>query len=293
MTPKAIVDQLEIEIGMDGAPQRLALAIERTLHRYGGIALIEASVRAEQVKRIVGRLIAERAYRASEHGTSSPLVLVGSTGDAVAGFAYVLPTDSFAIAAAKRHRNHVSSILAAIRTLNFSEFETFGAKVLILMGASDAKITPRSGDQGIDFYGHLTLGQFGDLPPPFMRLAHDVKLLFAGQAKHYPTRNLGPDVVRELVGAVNLARSRVFSSIEVDGFEAAAFKVCSPIVILLFTTGGISNGARQLAESAGIIARSGEQLAVFLADNGVGISDVEGAVKYNPDAFSSWIATKT
>jgi hypothetical protein len=170
------------------------------------------------------------------------------------------------VAAAKQHRVQANELLAAIRSLSYSEFEKFGARVLREIGVPNPHITPHRGGQGIDFYGRLSLGQFQIMKIPFLNLAHDVVLLFAKQAKHYPTRSIGPEIVRELIGAVSLARTKTYSITDIDIFEGLELKPFSPLIALLFTIGKISAGASHLAESAGIIARSGEQIAVFLAD---------------------------
>jgi restriction endonuclease Mrr len=60
---------------------------------------------------------------------------------------------------------------------------------------------------------------------------------------------------------------------------------------LLFTTGTVSSGATALAENAGIIIRGGEQLAVFLADRGVGVSEQGGVKSFDSAKFSLWLAT--
>jgi hypothetical protein len=161
------------------------------------------------------------------------------------------------------------------------------------MGASFSRITPHRGDQGIDFYGRLSLGQYQLMPSPFVKLAHDVVLLFAGQAKHYPTSTIGPEVLRELIGAVSLVRTKTYSVSEIDIFEGLDLKPFSPLVTLLFTTGTISSGAIRLAESSGIIARSGEQLAVFLADKGVGMETLEsGRIEFSKTKFVAWLDKK-
>ena len=132
------------------------------------------------------------------------------------------------------------------------------------------------------------MGALHQIPSPFLKLAHDVVVLFAGQAKHYPDSSIGPEVVRELVGAVSLARTRTFSRTDLDIFEHLNLKPFSPLVTLLFTTGKITKGAAELAEQAGVIVRSGEQLAVFLADKGVGIIGCPiGA--FNAQAFHNWL----
>jgi hypothetical protein len=126
------------------------------------------------------------------------------------------------------------------------------------------------------------------VPPPFLKLAHDVVVLFAGQAKHYPGAAIGPDVVRELIGAVSLARTGTFSRSDVDIFADLALKPFSPLVILLFTTGTLTRGAVELAGAAGMIARSGEQLSVFLADKGVGIAAGEEPT-FDKEKFDDWL----
>jgi hypothetical protein len=290
MTPIRIVNRLEAVIGINGTPRRLTAAIECELTAHFGLSSIRASEEAERICPSVARIIADRALESESAGLSAKLVILGTTFDVVAGFCHVLPTDDSGVAAAKRHRTQINELLAAIRGLSFNEFEKFGARVLQEIGASNSHVTPHQGDQGIDFYGSLSLGRFQAIQPPFLRLAHDVVLLFAGQAKHYPNRSIGPEIVRELVGAVSLARTKTFSKSDVDIFDGLALRPHSPLLTLLFTTGEISRGAAHLAESVGVIARSGEQLAVFLADKGVGMQENEnGNVVFSRVKFDEWL----
>ena len=97
------------------------------------------------------------------------------------------------------------------------------------------------------------------------------------------------DVVRELIGAVALARTKTYSQDSLELFEGVAIKPFSPLLALLFTTGGLSSGAVSLANSAGVIARNGAQLAVFLADRGVGMRDVENQLVFDASAFAEWL----
>jgi hypothetical protein len=234
-------------------------------------------------------MIAARAVVSERYGTVPTLVMLGSTTDIVAGCCYVFPDDVPAIVAAKRYRLQVEDLLEAIRGLTFSEFESFGARVLAEIGATFWHVTPHSGDQGIDFYGKLSLGEYQGIPIPFAKLAHDVILLFAGQAKHYPNRPLGTDIVRELIGAISLARTRTFSRDDIDMFPGLELKPFAAMVPLLFSTGRITSGAIRLAEAAGIIARSGEQIAVFLADKGVGMKQTTTDAVFDPIAFKEWL----
>lgn len=105
--PRAIVDWLEVVIGIDGVPRRLITVIEVELRNHFGMLPIRATEKAEQVFNSVARLIAERAAAADEFGVVPTLMLMGVTSDTVAGFCHVLPSDSLAIAAAKRRRLNI------------------------------------------------------------------------------------------------------------------------------------------------------------------------------------------
>jgi len=176
-----------------------------------------------------------------------------------------------------------------MKALTFGQFEQFGAAVLKELGVKNLHITPHGNDQGIDFYGNFSFGQLVDAPAPFFRLAHDVTLAFAGQAKHYPTRSVGPEVVRELVGAISLARTKTYSSETIDLFEDVEIKPFSPLVALLFTTGELTSGTVQLSAAAGIVAKSGRQLALYLADRGVGIEKTTSGKTFEPNLFHNWL----
>lgn len=290
MRPKSIVDRLEAVIGIDGAPVRLLTVIEAELITYFGASPLAAAETAERVLRSVVKMIADRNAVAEEAGLTPILVVIGSTLDTVAGSCHVLSADDELVARIKHHRLHVQALFRKMKGLTFAQFEIFGKRVLKELGAEKAHVTPHRGDQGIDFFGEFSFGQLQQLPSPFFKLAHDVRLLFAGQAKHYPENALGPNVVRELIGAVGLARTKTFSRDGIDLFQDLEIRPFSPVVSLLFTTGAITSGARRLAASAGIIAKDGEQLAVFLADRGVGMQrEMENPV-FVEDEFERWLA---
>jgi hypothetical protein len=287
----AVVERIEATVGIDGKPVRLRSLIEKILINDFQLAAISAAEKAEQIESRVSTTINNRFDTSHSSGTLPILVLEGSAQEFVLGSCYVLPTDSPHIVEAKRNRLFVPLFLAAIRGLTFAEFETFGSKVLKELGAHTVAVTPHSNDQGIDFFGQMNFGKFQPAPVPFFRLAHDIEVFFAGQAKHYPDSALGPDVVRELVGAISLARTKTFSKKIADPFAALLLKPFSPLLALLFTTGTVSSGATALAENAGIIIRGGEQLAVFLADRGVGVSEQGGVKSFDSAKFSLWLAT--
>lgn len=289
MTVPDVVDQLEILIGLDGAPRRLVDALAETLVTAFAMTEIGAVERAEQIVPVATKVLIERAAKSDKAGTVCALVVLGSSADVVAGSCHVLPTDDAYVAAAKRQRVHVNPMLAAIRALTFDEFEVFGARVLAQLGATDTIVTRRSGDQGIDFYGQISVGALQNKPNGFFKLAHETKLYIAGQAKHYPKTNIPPATVRELIGAISLARTKTYSDQTIDLFEGRTLKPFSPLLPVLFTTGNFTSGAIDLANEAGIVVKSGRQLAAFLADVGVGMKNIEGGPNFDEALFRAWL----
>lgn len=291
MTPGAVVAYLEIAIGPQGSPQILADAIETALNKNFGASLLSASEKTSELLPKVKRIITDRHIKSEDAGTSAALMIIGSTDDIVCGAYHVMALDDENTTRAKRNRAHSEDLLQSLRSLTFSEFEKFGKRILYELGAGSAQVSPHSNDQGIDFFGKFNFGQFHGLPKPFYKLAHDVNLLFAGQAKHYPNSALGPNIVRELIGAVSLARTKTHSTDGLDLFQELEIRPFSPVVALLFTTGTLSSGAKHLAASAGMIAKDGKQLAAFLADQGVGIVEDAGGLRFNETCFRDWLNT--
>lgn len=289
MTPTAVVAHLEIVIGPHGTPRLLVDAIEFALSDHFGASLLVASEKASEFLPKIKKIITDRHSKCEDKGTSAALTITGSVGDVVCGAYHIMALDDVPTTRAKKNRAYVNDLHTALKNLTFSEFEKFGKRILFELGAGYAKVSPHSNDQGIDFFGKFNFGEFHGLPKPFYKLAHDVNLLFAGQAKHYPNAALGPNIVRELIGAVSLARTKTHSKDGLDLFQDLEIRPFSPVVALLFTTGNLSSGAVHLAASAGMIAKDGKQLAAFLADQGVGIVDDPGGSRFDKAQFCSWL----
>ena len=288
MTPKAMLDRLESVIGISGHPRRLQEAIEIELCNVSGLPPVQAAEQAEELEGHVRNLINKRRIERESNGIFPVIVLTSASERSVAGACWVESGDSPDMVSVKRRRLQVEPLYREIRSLTFNEFEIFGSKVLKELGASLVQITPHSEDQGIDFYGVLSLGIFGTSSPPICQLAHDVTIRFAGQAKHYPNSAIGPSMIRELVGSIMLARYKLFTK-ETDIFKDLGLLAFNPLLAILFTTGRFTRGSIELSAKAGIIARDGEQLSVFLADRGVGVDEDDENVRFNRDKFRAWL----
>ena len=287
MKVKDVVAKLEVAIGLAGPPVRLRVVIEHILQESFGFPEIQAVERAEQLESPIRDLIAEE----EQINPFPRLALVASAEHLVKGYCYINPSDNSDVAGAKRSRLNIDPLLQEIRSLTFQEFEKFGACVLKELGAKPVKVTSHSEDQGIDFYGVLSLGQSSSLPAPFGQLAHDVKLLFAGQAKHYPTRPIGPELMRELIGSISLARYKVFTVSDDLFEEGIKLLPFNPLVAMFFTTGRFTRGALDLAKQSGVIAKSGEELAVFLADRNIGMNEDNGEIIFDKNKFYEWLSS--
>ena len=291
MTPKALVNAIETRVGVTGSPREVRDAIENEL-LCAGVNPASAAEQVDQFRSKVAEEIIRRSDERASFGEIAVLGLRGTNKEFVFGSCFVFPDDSVEIKQAKQNRVLADQILDHLRSLTFSEFESFGRAVLREIGCATARVTPHAGDQGIDFYGELNVGNLMGTHPAIMKLMHETRLILVGQAKHYPDVAIGPSIVRELVGALSLSRTATFSRDNIDLLNDVQLRPFSPILALLFSTGKITKGARHLAMRAGLIAFSGLQLAVFLADRGVGIVNSGGAIGFAPQAFDAWLAGK-
>lgn len=289
MTPKAVVTAIECRFGVTGFPCQIRDAIEHELLERG----VDPASAAEQVDQLRQKVVTEINRRRDERdamGEIAILRLRGKENEIVYGSCYVFGDDGDQIKQAKLNRISADKIHSHISSLTFSQFERFGRSVLRELGCGTAKVTPHAGDQGIDFYGDLNVGTLTGADPAILKLMHETRMILIGQAKHYPQTPIGPAIVRELVGALSLSRTYTYSRDDLDLLDDVELRPFSPVLALLFSTGDFTKGARNLAKRAGLIAFSGWQLAVFLADRGVGLVNDGPNKKFEPSAFETWLA---
>jgi Restriction endonuclease len=291
MTPKAIVNAMEARLGITGAPSDLRDAIERTLLDNGR----SAATAAELTDRVRQKVVEEIERRHEEKLETGEIAILSlhRGGGTIHGTSHVFSTDSPEIRQSKLNRIRVNDIHDHIRGLDFSQFEKFGSRVLRELGCKVTRVTQHAGDQGIDFYGKLSVGSLLNADPAILRLMHETQVVVVGQTKHYPESSIGPGTVRELVGAMSLSRTRTFSKDGIDLLDEVDIRPFSPVLAMLFSTGDFTRGARHLAKRAGLIVFSGWQLSVFLADKGVGIIASDAGSCFSPTAFGDWLSSST
>ena len=216
-------------------------------------------------------------------GRFSPFAFNSSSPDYLQGSAYIEPKDPEVIKVAKANRAQFNSYSIVLKQLTPREFEQLCAGILSILGGERPVLTPRSADEGIDFYGRLHLEKHMFTRLPFPGLQRQLGVWLVGQAKHYVNNRVSTPEIRELVGAVNLAKGQAFGSHE-EIYADLQVRVCDPVFYLFFTTGRLSANSWTLLDRSGVIGMDGEMVAAFLADHGIGI--VEGLFEWN--AFNRW-----
>lgn len=185
---------------------------------------------------------------------------------------------------AKRRRSAFGAYVAAAAGVIPDDFEAMCRGILAELGVEDPVVTPHSADEGIDFYGRLSLEgnlkRVTALPGIYRRLG----VWMVGQAKHYQAMQSGTPDIRAVVGSIDLARGKAFGS-ATDKYPDLDIRVCDPVFYLFFTTGDISADGWRLLDQSGVIGMDGQMVAAFLADHAVG----QSVGRFDPQEFERWL----
>jgi hypothetical protein len=249
---------------------------------YADIAI--ASEKAEQWEPAYLKYLRRELDGAARLSRPARFAFNSSSDYMVQGACFIEPTDSASTREAKQRRLPYLSHLSWLRGLDPTDFEYVCRGIITLMGASDTRVTARSGDQGIDFYGKLRLeGKLGQVYA-LESFDRNLAVWLAGQAKRYISVQIATPDLRELIGSIELARTGTYAS-QGSGLEGLKIRPCDPVFYLFFTTGLISRDGWELLEKTGVIGLDGEMVAAFLADNGVGMT----ATGISTDALAEWL----
>jgi hypothetical protein len=205
----------------------------------------------------------------------------------IQGVCFVEPCDSVEVQEQKRKRLHWQEYYNALRELDPRQFEVLCSKVLGLLGVPNPRLTAYQADEGIDFYGRLSIGDLVGHGAAFQTFEARLIIWLVGQAKHYLHTKVATPDIRELVGATTLGKARAF--VKDEKHPDLKIRVCDPVVMLFFTTGQISIDGWTLCDRTGVAAMDGEMLAAFLADKGVGVHADGDEDIYDPDSFAAWL----
>ena len=226
-----------------------------------------------------------------ERGVQPQIAFNSSSSYMIEGACFIEGTDSAEVVEQKKRRLRWKDYYETLQELSPSEFELLCREILKLIGARNIRLTKQTRDEGIDFYGRLSVA---DLIEPssvfrFRSFESFLEIWLVGQAKHYRAMKVATPNLRELVGSVRLASARAFADLDPDKYPDLWIRVADPVFMLFFTTGRISIDGWQLIKKSGIVAMDGEMLATFLADHKVAIMDEEGRRQFRKDAFFEWL----
>ncbi len=273
------------------APPRLARDILTQICLDQGWAQDPTSARvsAERWEKGFLKYIERELGKLNRLGRFSQFSINSSSPYMIQGAAFVEPADSAPVKNEKLARLRVSDFYSALCSLEPAQFEALCVGILSLMGVKSPVLTPYSRDEGIDFYGSLDMGQFLRPNATFPSFESQLQVWVIGQAKHFQEGQASTPDIRELVGAVHLAKSRAFGSGGEDKLAGLQIRACDPILYMFFCTGRISRDGWRLLDLAGVTGMDGEMIAALLADNRVGTA--HGS--FSRAGFLAWVDTFT
>jgi hypothetical protein len=247
----------------------------------------DASEAAEKWEKPFLHLLRQELSELSKLGRFCPFDFNSSSPYLIQGSAFIEPRDDAETKESKLRRAQHNTYATALTRLSPRDFEALCVALLQSLGVDDPVLTPYSADEGIDFYGRWPLGHHLQpaIASPWAQAQLSVWML--GQAKHHTAGHVSTFEIRELVGAVELAKAKAYGSAN-ERYADLRLRVCDPVFYLFFTTGRISSASWRLISTSGVAAMDGSMIANFLAERGIGTD--QGGV-FQDDAFADWIAT--
>ena len=281
--PSEAAKRIDAYVSIDMEPRpAIKVLIEIIEHQNWADEIDSDELAAKWVERFLHQL-RRRAATESAQGKISLFEFNSVSERHIQGSCFVEPRNSSEEAEAKRRRANCIHLSEALSEVSYDEFEVLCARALTLWNVDKGVHTRRSGDQGIDFFGRMAFGETLTPTPIRPGAEKQMHIWLVGQAKCYSSSRVSTSEVREFVGSVNLARMKIFSGAS-NPLEELHMRAYDPVFLLFFTTGSISKNASCLLRRAGVVSMDGQQLAIFMADRGVGI--VDGS--FELEAFRNW-----
>jgi hypothetical protein len=278
---------LVASIGVDQSPRSARdWLVSISLSQQWHLNESDASEAAEKWQERLLHLLGQELSELNQLGRFCPFQFNSSSRYLIQGSAFIEPRDDAQTQEAKRRRAQHDRYALALMGLAPRAFEALCAGLLESLGVHEPRLTTYSADEGIDFYGEWRLGdqRASGIASPWVQRQLSVWML--GQAKHHSAGQVSTFEIRELVGSVELAKSRAYGSAG-EKYADLRLRVCDPVFYLFFTTGRISSASWRLIASSGVAAMDGNMIANFLAERGIGAD--QGGV-FQEDAFAGWIA---
>jgi len=244
----------------------------------------EAREWAERIEQRFLEALRQELNELTKLGRFAPFAFNSSSDYMLQGCAFAEPKDLDEVKEAKARRARFSEYGQALQQLSATDFEALCVGILALVGVDSPRLTPTSGDEGIDFYGRFPLEDRVFPQDIYPTIQKQLAVWMIGQAKRYQATRVSTPDIRELVGSIELARSGAYG----DGPEKYGdleLRACDPVFYLFFTTGRLSANSWRLLRRSGVVAMDGQMVASFLADREIGVVSGE----FDGAKFKQWV----
>ena len=248
----------------------------------------EAAEVAEKWMEQFLRLLQQEHRELYELGRVIKFTFNSSSDYILQGSAYVEPRDNDNVKDAKLRQMSFDNFKKALIHLHPREFEALCVGILKELGVENPTLTPYSADEGIDFFGKLHMKKLIFPNSVFPGIQHQLSVWIVGQAKHYKNNTVSTFEIRDLVGAVELAKGKAFGSAG-EKYRELNMRVCDPVTYLFITTGAMTENSWRLIRNSGVAGMDGEMVASFLADRCIGVRDGT----YSDESFHGWLRKLT
>jgi hypothetical protein len=129
-----------------------------------------------------------------QHSRPSRFEFNSSSDDYIQGSCFPEPGDSVTLRTAKERRAQYTTLESFLASLTNRQFEAVCKGILDLVGCAPAFLTRRANDQGIDFFGRLSLqGRLAQIYE-LSGIDRSMSAWLVGQAKHYSGRASTPEL---------------------------------------------------------------------------------------------------
>ena len=227
--PAEACKELNRVVKCDAAPMRAVdILVHIILAKNWHANANDAREEAEKWERRFLNQVATAIRQADSIGRILPFAFNSSSDDTLQGCAFVEPNDQPDVVAAKATLLRRSFYIDAFKTLTPSSFESLCAGVLAQLGVAAPRKTPETRDEGIDFYGRLSLETMLRGSQVFPGPERQFSVWMVGQAKHFKAEDVSTLEIRELVGSMLLARTRTFSS-RPERYSDLTIRTCDPV----------------------------------------------------------------
>lgn len=284
--PSLIVEVILSELPLDAPPEALDSVINRIISSHPEWGYVPEEKTALWTPK-VEKILTDQLNQNIDQG-KQPRFIFNSVSDyKIQGACFIEDCDTAEVKKQKWRRLHWRDYYEHLRGLTPEAFEKVCTHLLGLVGVPNPILTPYRADQGIDFFGKMSMGDLTGHGALFPVFETDLVFWLVGQAKHYPDSKISTPDIRALAGSVFLGRARVFP--KEGSLSQLNIRACDPVIMLFFTTGQISSDGWALCRKGGIVAMDGEMLSAFLADKEVGVEEKGGTRIFSSTKFNEWL----